>query len=118
MRRASHPDARAALRPPSGPRSVVLVVDGPLGARAVAGLCAQVRAVVRSGVEVVTCDVGRITEPDAGAVDAVARLQLTARRHGGSVRLRRVSRDLRRLLDLAGLRHVIPAVPDGPSGAR
>jgi ABC-type transporter Mla MlaB component len=106
------------LRPPLGPRSVVLVIDGPLGAPAVAGLCAQVRSVVRSGVEVVTCDVGRITDPDAGAVDAVARLQLTARRHGGSVRLRRASRDLRRLLDLAGLRHVIPSVPNPPPAAR
>jgi ABC-type transporter Mla MlaB component len=118
MRRPSHPDACAELRPPLGPRSVVLMVEGPLGAPAVADLCAQVRSVVRSGVDVVTCDVGQITDPDAGAVDAVARLQLTARRHGGSVRLRRVSRDLRRLLDLAGLRHVIPSVPDPPGAAR
>jgi hypothetical protein len=43
---------------------------------------------------------------------------LTARRHGGSVRLRRASRDLRRLLDLAGLRHVIPSVPNPPPAAR
>jgi ABC-type transporter Mla MlaB component len=106
------------MRLPCGARSVVLVLEWPLHAPAVAGLCAEVRAAVRSGVDVVTCDVGRITDPDAGAVDAVARLQLTARRHGGSVRLRRVSRDLRRLLDLAGLGHVIPAVPDDRPAAR
>jgi ABC-type transporter Mla MlaB component len=95
-----------------------MMVDGPLVAPTVAALCARVGAFVGDGVDVVTCDLGRITDPNVDAVDAVARLQLAARRNGGSVRLRRVPGDLRRLLDLAGLRHIIPTVPDPPAPAR
>ena len=41
--------------------------------------------------------------PDVVTVDALARLQLAARRSGGGVRLTRVPADLRRLIELCGL---------------
>lgn len=54
------------------------------------------------------CDVGALTDADLGTVDALARLQLTARRLGGKVCLLHASAELRDLLALAGLRAVVP----------
>ena len=101
----------AALRPPHGPRTVVLMIDGPLTAETVSSLCARVGAAVRTrDVDLVTCDVRRLTAPDAGVLDALARLQLTARRAGSSIRLRAVSPHLCGLLELAGLCGAVPCV--------
>jgi hypothetical protein len=41
--------------------------------------------------------------PDLAAVDALARMQLSARRLGGHIRLSEVSQELAEILDLAGL---------------
>lgn len=49
------------------------------------------------------CDVGELTHPNLAAVDALARLQLTARRLGCRVRLRNAGHELLSLLDLVGL---------------
>jgi anti-anti-sigma regulatory factor len=57
---------------------------------------------------VILCDVAGLTGVDLETVDALARLQLTARRLGGEVTLRRASVEVRELLDLAGLRAVVP----------
>jgi STAS domain len=54
----------------------------------------------------IVCDVGSVS-PDAGAIDTLARLQLTARRLGLELRLRHASTELRDLLDFAGLRDVL-----------
>lgn len=50
--------------------------------------------------------------PDLALVDALARLQLAARRLGCSIRLRDASRELHELLDLAGLGDLVA----GPAG--
>jgi ABC-type transporter Mla MlaB component len=98
-----------ALRPPAGPRTVVLVLGEQIHRAAVPGLCERVRALLASGdAELVTCDVSELVAPDATAVDALARLQLTARRSGGSIRLRRARGRLRDLLALLGLADVLP----------
>jgi ABC-type transporter Mla MlaB component len=113
MRRASH--AAGELFPPPGPRSVVLVVDGPLTAGSVGSLCGRLHDVLQTtGADLVTCDVARLTHPSAADVDAVARLQLTARRLGRSIRLRHASGLLRELLSLFGLQEVVPCVPGAP----
>jgi hypothetical protein len=52
--------------------------------------------------------VDALVGPDAAAVDALARLQLTAQRLGGSIRLRNACGGLQDLLDLMGLREVFP----------
>jgi hypothetical protein len=65
--------------------------------------------VVSDHLEVV---VGRTAaHPDIGVVEALARLQLAARRLGCSIRLRDPSRELCDLLDLAGLADVIVCHP-------
>jgi anti-anti-sigma regulatory factor len=55
----------------------------------------------------VPCDVGGMTDQDAGTVDVLARLQLAARRHGGRIRLLNPRRELQALLALTGLDEVV-----------
>jgi hypothetical protein len=90
------------LWPPAGPRSIVVRVEsGTPDARAL--LCAQVRRLLgRGDIDVVTCELDNAT-PDLGAVDALARLQLTARRLGGRIRLRSATPDLTELIDFVGV---------------
>ena len=57
--------------------------------------------------DVLACDVGRLGA-DLATVDALARLQLLARRRGCHLELLGASRELRDLLELAGLAHVVP----------
>ncbi len=61
----------------------------------------------RSNADVLTCDVGAIVDPDAVTVDALARLQLTARRKGRTIRLLHASPELEELLALTGLGHLV-----------
>ena len=95
------------LWPPDGPRSVVVRVrETTTSARAL--LCAQVRRLLARGdVDVVTCDVTCVP-PTLTAIDALARLQLTARRLGGRIRLRGTTPDISLLIDFAGVDEVLP----------
>jgi ABC-type transporter Mla MlaB component len=103
-------------RPPSAPRTVVLVVGGMITRAAVPWLCEHVRRLLaRNNADLVTCDVGALSDPDPAAIDALARLQLTARRMGRSVRLRHVQTKLADLLELTGLCEELPTA--GPSSA-
>ena len=54
----------------------------------------------------IVCDVGSVP-PDVATIDALARLQLTARRLGLELRLRHASNELQDLLAFAGLREVL-----------
>lgn len=72
-------------------------------------LCERARALMdRGAIEVVICDVSRLVRPDGVTLDALARLQLAARRRGAGVVLRGASPDLLALLALAGLSEVVP----------
>jgi ABC-type transporter Mla MlaB component len=64
-----------------------------------------------SAITVVFCDVQGFAA-DAVTVDALARLQLAARRHQCRVRLRGASNELRALVALMGLREVLPCCRD------
>ena len=97
------------LRPPSGPRTIVLDVSGPIARAAVPALCDHVRLLLANGdVDLVTCEVGGLVHPDVTAVGALARLQLTARRSGRAIRLRNAQVELCDLLTLTGLRDELP----------
>ena len=61
----------------------------------------------QSASTVVFYDVRGVTA-DAATVDALARLQLAARRHQCQVRLRGASPELRELVTFMGLRDVLP----------
>ncbi|MGW4596359.1 STAS domain-containing protein [Streptomyces sp. NPDC004457] len=83
----------------------VLVLPGPVLRDDVPGLCADVRALLEArGTGVVVCDVGGLGPPGLAAVDLLARLELTARRAGGRIRLRDPDPALHALLGLVGLR--------------
>jgi hypothetical protein len=60
----------------------------------------------------IVCDVGSLP-PDVAAIDALARLQLTARRLGLEIKLRQASSELQDLLAFAGLRDVLGLEPGG-----
>ena len=58
--------------------------------------------------ERLVCDVGAVETPDAEIVDALARLQLSARRRGCCVYLRNASTELQDLIALMGLSQTLP----------
>jgi hypothetical protein len=77
-------------------------------------VCAQAGAALEAnGADLVECDVAALLDPDIGAIDGLARLALTARRHDGSIRLLGAGMRLRSLLALAGLADVMPCVSAG-----
>ena len=90
------------------PQTVVFAIDGPIARSDLPGLCERVCALLEgSRAELALCDVSGV-EPDGVTIDALARLQLAARRHGCQVRLRHASSELLELLAFMGLRDVLP----------
>lgn len=114
------PTARLrALRPPTEPNTLVLVISGLVVPADITPLCERVRALVeRSDADVVICDVDALAEPDVVAVDALARLQLIARRLGCHLRLRHACPELQDLLGFVGLRDVLPLCAELPVESR
>ena len=93
---------------PVTPRVLELAVCGPIARSDLPGLCDRVCALLgSSGADIALCDV-RGVGPDAVTVEALARLQLGARRHGCEVRLRNASDELLELVGFMGLRDVLP----------
>jgi ABC-type transporter Mla MlaB component len=64
-------------------------------------------------VTIIDWDLSALVHVDAGTVDALARLHLTARRSGGCVRLCNVTPELLELVDFMGLRDVLLSVEPG-----
>ncbi|CAN5174289.1 hypothetical protein BH18ACT12_BH18ACT12_10220 [soil metagenome] len=92
----------------SAPQTIGFTIRGPIERTDLPGLCERVCAVLeKGGAAAAVCDVSGV-EPDAVTVDALARLQLAARRHGCQVRLRKASNELLELLTFMGLSDVLP----------
>ena len=90
------------------PPTIAFTVAGPIAHDDLPGLCARICTLLETGrADVALCAV-RGVEPDAVTVDALARLQLAARRRGCQVRLRSASDELLELLAFMGLRDVLP----------
>jgi ABC-type transporter Mla MlaB component len=86
---------------------------GPMPTPAVLAACNEARdRLDAAGHELVPCDVAAVTHPDAGTVDALARLQVSARRRGRRIGLQGASPELRDLLALMGLSEAVPCVPE------
>ena len=94
--------------PTSGSHEVALAIRGPIARGDLPSLCDHVCAVLARSGDVVACDVADV-EPDAVTVEALARLQLAARRRDCRVELRKASRELLELVELMGLTHVLAA---------
>jgi ABC-type transporter Mla MlaB component len=90
------------------PQTIVFAIRGPIHRDDLPGLSDRVCALLRSsGATIARCEVGGVA-PDAVTVDALARLQLAARRTGCTVRLSGASPELLDLVELMGLRDVLP----------
>jgi ABC-type transporter Mla MlaB component len=94
--------------PTPAPHEVAFAICGPISRADLPGLCDRVCAFLGESSMLARCDVAGV-EPDAVCVDALARLQLAARRRGCLVRLENASPALLELVDLMGLTHVLPA---------
>ncbi len=85
---------------------VDFAIRGPIARDDLPGLCERVCRLLSMGdAEIVRCDVAGI-DPDAVTVDALARLQLAARRQGCQVRLCHASAALLELVTFMGLEDV------------
>ena len=85
----------------------VWVIAGPLASGDAARLCEHLRGVLASTcATVVVCDIGGL-EADIATVNALARLQLTARRLGRRIELRGSTPELAQLLGFVGLADVL-----------
>ena len=88
--------------------SFAFTIEGPIARADLPGLCDRVCALLeRNTAHVAFCDVSGV-DVDAVTVDALARLQLAAHRHGCRVRLRNASAELLELVDFMGLSDVLP----------
>jgi len=102
----------------SAPQPIAFAITGPIARADLPGLCERVCALLeQTDADVALCDVSGV-EPDAVTVDALARLQLTARQHGCQIRLRHASNELLELLAFVGLRDVLGLEPCGQSEER
>ena len=91
----------------AGPRTIVLPLGGPLARADVPRLCDRgTELLVSSGAEVLACDASGLAEADCVAVDAIARLQLTARRLGRRICVRHAPMELEELLSFTGLAEI------------
>jgi ABC-type transporter Mla MlaB component len=92
-----------------GPGGTVLIMIGPVTRDGIPALCERAQRLLEGcDAGPVACDVGALAEPDAVTIDALARLQLTARRLGHRVELRRAGGRLEDLLHLTGLSEILP----------
>jgi ABC-type transporter Mla MlaB component len=95
-----------------GDMTPVFTIRGPLVSSAVPGLYVRLRSLLTQSDAMETpCDVDGGVEADLVAIDALARLQLGARRSGRSLRLKSASRDLHQLLAFVGLEEALGIEP-------
>jgi ABC-type transporter Mla MlaB component len=93
----------AALRP----STITFAIGGPIDRSDVPALYERVCSLLgATDAAVAVCDVSGVAA-DAVAVDALARLQLAARRHGCRIRLEHTSAELRDLIAFMGLADVL-----------
>jgi ABC-type transporter Mla MlaB component len=91
----------------SPPRTITFAIGGPIDRSELPGLYERVCSLLAdSGAVVAVCDVAGVVA-DAVAVDALARLQLAARRHSCRIRLEHTSAELRDLIAFMGLEDVL-----------
>lgn len=93
------------------PSTGLFVIATPIGDGDAPRLCERLRIIINaSDGELIVCDVAALPA-NVRTIEALARLQLTARRHGRRIRLQRASRELRQLIELVGLSEVLAARP-------
>lgn len=90
------------------PDAVAFCIRGPIARSDLPGLCERVCTwLTARAADIIVCDVVGV-DPDAVAVDALARLHVAAGRYGCKVRLRHASDELLELVAFMGLLDVLP----------
>lgn len=91
------------------PGAIVFAIGGTIHRADIPALCARLRALLESNADDrIICDVGGLVQVDVATVEALARLQLVARRCRRQFRVRNASAELVDLLALVGLCEVVP----------
>jgi hypothetical protein len=109
---------RPAGGPPPERSSNILVLEASTTYAEVQVLCEHLPELVEGcGSGPVVCDVAAVADPDAGTVEALARLQLAAGRLGRRLRFVNACDELHGLITLSGLGDVLPCdePPCGPA---
>jgi ABC-type transporter Mla MlaB component len=89
------------------PRTLAFAIRGPIALADLPGLCDRVCALLAGSTSTAaTCDVDGVV-PDVVTVDALAKLQLAARRRGCRITLENASPELRELVAFMGLTEVL-----------
>lgn len=89
------------------PSTITFAIRGPIAREDLPALYRRIcRLLERSGASVAVCEVSGVAA-DAVSVDALARLQLAARRHRCRVELSHASAELRDLIAFMGLDDVL-----------
>jgi ABC-type transporter Mla MlaB component len=86
---------------------ISLALRAPLAPGDLPGLAQRLCGQIAPGVRTALLDVS-LARPDALTVDALAQLQLLAKRRGCQIRLRGCAPELRDLVAFMGLTHVLP----------
>lgn len=97
---------------------IVLRVGGLIGPADAPRLCGELTALLDGAAPgaAAVVDADALVRPDLAAVDALARLHLTARRLGHPLTVRNARPGLRALLTLVGLADRLLTPPGGPGG--
>ena len=99
-----------------GLSAVRFVVRATITRTDIPALCTRLADLLRGRPgDVVMCDVTGVDRPDVVTVEAVARLRMTARRHGSRLMVTGAGPDLLLLFELLGLTDLL--APDGPGPA-
>ena len=108
---STNPERTLACPPPSH-APPTLVIDRQITGADAPALCAraQVLLLVAGGNELI-CDLSALPRAHLGAIDALARLQLAARRGGCRMLLRAAPAELGHLIELCGLDAVLAPAP-------
>jgi ABC-type transporter Mla MlaB component len=96
-------------RIPPDPDATILALEGAIDRADIAAFCDRARRLMeRSEADPVVCDLGRVARPDAVTVEALARLQLVARRLGRRLIFRDACGELLELVAFVGLDRALP----------
>ena len=106
------PPIAASVEPPAPGPGGQFGLPGHIDRAEIPWLCVRLQVLAASvAADRLVCDVGAVRDPDVVTVEALARLQLTARRSGRDLRIGPASPELEALLDLTGLAEVIRSAP-------
>ena len=95
-------------RPPGGLTCMtVLQIGGALDAARLEEICHRAAALLTDEDKDLVCDVAAIERPDVVLVDALAHVQLIAKRRGRDMRIRGACDRLCELIEFLGLENVL-----------